>query len=273
MKYFKIINTIIVCLFLTNISVGQTTIKSIYQQGREAAKLIEEKGLEVVHIEYDILSSSSTTKSLQRSLSANYEYLLIAFSTDDITDLDIKLYKDIPNDWEFIDEQDSEGNFATVSVTPDSTKTYLIKVYANQFKQYQSAGYYGLLIAHGSKSDKADYSELSNLGISTNETQYGVYEDEEIKINNTVETSTLFSFNKKLTQFIHKTETISSTYFINSKEYDASNNTYTLGVMSDAGNKYTYMINLENKTITALIVKDDKIRLVIFKIKNFWKND
>lgn len=288
MRYFKkiIIPLLLLTIFFSNTAYCQSSIKVTYEMGQEVVKMLEEKGFEVVHVEYDVLSTAKTTKSLQRNLSSGYEYFIIGFGNDNIPDLDIKLYKDIPDEWEFTAEDDSDNNAASVKVTPAESKLYLIKVLANEFAENQTAGYYGLVIAHHSPDVDEDVevvnsdnnsnnnnSELANLSISTNQTQYGVYENEDVNINKTVETATLFKFNANLSQFQHTNETISSTYFINSKEYDDEDGIWTLEVVSDVGNKYTYLINLTTKTITAVIFEDDGIRVVIFQIKSFWDND
>ena len=84
---------------------GQTSIKSIYQTGKEAIEIVEEQGYEIVHLEYDILSTASTSKSLQRDLTKHFDYTIIAFSGDKITDIDIKLYEAYPTIWKLIDEE------------------------------------------------------------------------------------------------------------------------------------------------------------------------
>ena len=252
--------------------VGQTSIKSIYQTGKEAIEIVEEQGYEVVHLEYDVLSTSSTEKSLQRDLSEYYDYTIIAFGDDNITGIDIKLYEDYPTIWKFIDE-DSDNSLAAVSVAPDSTNTYLIKVIASEFEEYQTAGYFGLIVAHTDKESPAPSNKsLSNLRVSTKLTKYGVYANSEIKITSKDETVTLFEFNEKVTQFKHTTETMSSTYFITSKEYDSDDNSWTIKATSDTGDDYTLLVELDKDNLSIFYVKDDEIKLVIYKIKSTWRN-
>jgi hypothetical protein len=74
--------------------------------------------------------------------------------------------------------------------------------------------------------------------------------------------------NENETLFKHTTETISSTYYVQSKEYDKKNDVYTYFVTSDVGNKYYYVFDLKNKEIKALLVGDrGKMQLVRFYIK------
>ena len=78
----------------------------------------------------------------------------------------------------------------------------------------------------------------------------------------------LFEINKNETMFDHTTESLSSSYYIKSREYDAKNEVYSYQVISDVGNKYYYMFDPNNKQVRALYTtKDGKYNLVIFTVK------
>lgn len=80
--------------------------------------------------------------------------------------------------------------------------------------------------------------------------------------------SSLFVMNENETLFKHVTKTISSTYYVQSREYDKKNDVYTYFVTSDVGNKYYYVFDLKNKEIRALLTDDKgKMQLVRFYIK------
>lgn len=81
------------------------------------------------------------------------------------------------------------------------------------------------------------------------------------------EESSLFVMNEAQTMFTHTIATMKSTYFINSKEYDAKTNNYIYDVTSDVGNKYYYMFDVSSKTVTALIIKDGKTTFLTFTVK------
>lgn len=81
------------------------------------------------------------------------------------------------------------------------------------------------------------------------------------------EESSLFKFNKDETLFIHTTETIKSTYYIESKQYDEKNDSYTCTVTSDVGNKYIYVFDRKNKEVRTTFKRDGKTTLLIFTVK------
>ena len=81
------------------------------------------------------------------------------------------------------------------------------------------------------------------------------------------EESSLFVMNKAETMFTHTNETLKSTYYIDSKEYDKKNDVYTYNVTSDVGNKYYYIFDPKNKEVRAVFTKEQKIVLLTFTVK------
>jgi hypothetical protein len=80
--------------------------------------------------------------------------------------------------------------------------------------------------------------------------------------------SSLFVWNKDETLFKHTTETITSTYFVQSNEYDAVNNVYTYSVISDVGNKYYFVFDIKNLEIRAMPLNDDaEMVLIRWRVK------
>jgi hypothetical protein len=73
--------------------------------------------------------------------------------------------------------------------------------------------------------------------------------------------------NEAETVFTHTTETMKSSYFVKSREYDKENDVYTYYVTSDVGNDYYYIFDLKNKEVRVLIKKEDKIELLRFYVK------
>ena len=82
--------------------------------------------------------------------------------------------------------------------------------------------------------------------------------------------NSLFVMNKDETMFTHTTETIKSTYYVDSKEYDEKNDVYTYNVTSDVGNKYFYIFDVKNKEIRAVFKKDAKTVLLTFTVKSMF---
>jgi len=81
------------------------------------------------------------------------------------------------------------------------------------------------------------------------------------------EESSLFVMNKAETMFTHTIETLKSTYYVESKEYDEINDVYTYFVTSDVGNKYYYIFDPKNKEVRAVFTKEGKTILINFTVK------
>jgi hypothetical protein len=99
--------------------------------------------------------------------------------------------------------------------------------------------------------------------------QYCYYNETTEKYGNCegYEESSLFVMNKAETMFTHTIETLKSTYYVESKEYDEKNDVYTYLVTSDVGNKYYYIFDPKNKEVRAVFKKEGKTILITFKVK------
>jgi hypothetical protein len=73
--------------------------------------------------------------------------------------------------------------------------------------------------------------------------------------------------NKDETMFTHTIESMKSTYYVTSSEYDKEKEVWSYYVTSDVGNKYLYIFDPKNKEIRALYVKDGKSILIAFTVK------
>ena len=81
------------------------------------------------------------------------------------------------------------------------------------------------------------------------------------------EENSLFVMNKAETMFTHTIETIKSTYYIESKEYDNEYDVYTYFVTSDVGNKYFYIFDPKNKEVRVVYKMDGNAVLLTFFVK------
>ena len=79
--------------------------------------------------------------------------------------------------------------------------------------------------------------------------------------------NSLFVINDNETMFVHTTPTMKSSYYIQNKEYDKESNQLRYDVVSDVGNKYYYVFDLEEKEIRILIDNDDGISMLRFTVK------
>lgn len=81
----------------------------------------------------------------------------------------------------------------------------------------------------------------------------------------------MFKMNAEETMFIHTTETIRSSYYINSTEYDTERELWVYDVTSDVGNNYMYIFDPNNDEIRVLIFAEDgSSSLIRFYVKSMW---
>ncbi|MBU3676607.1 MAG: hypothetical protein FGM54_05420 [Chitinophagaceae bacterium] len=81
------------------------------------------------------------------------------------------------------------------------------------------------------------------------------------------EESSLFVMNKNETMFTHTIETMKSTYYVNSSEYDKEKDVWSYYVTSDVGNKYLYVFDPKNLEIRVLFKQDGEPVMLTFDVK------
>lgn len=108
----------------------------------------DEKDLEVVRIEYDLIFADNA-KTLTRYFSKDYTYYIMGFADDRVKDLDLELYrKSSSGEWELV-EKDTEVDSTPVLIysVPQSGE-YMIRIKAPSFVTGNKAAHYGLIVAH-----------------------------------------------------------------------------------------------------------------------------
>lgn len=122
-----------------------TSMVPIMNVANPIIETVETEGLEIVRMEFDIIK---TTKESYRTLHADLDYAILAFGDYRISDIDIKVYKDVDGNWfEITKDEDSESQ-ALVTVSPSATGLYKFEIKAYEFIEGYSAAHYGLLICH-----------------------------------------------------------------------------------------------------------------------------
>lgn len=79
--------------------------------------------------------------------------------------------------------------------------------------------------------------------------------------------ASLFVMNSDETMFTHTIETMKSTYYVTSKEYDEELEVWAYDVTSDAGNEYFYVFDPKNKEIRVLYLRDGETTMIRFYVK------
>ena len=148
----KILITAMVCLaFLasTVMANGYDGVKSypLYKSGATLVNNLDDKGKEIVRIEYDLIFSE---KQSFRQLSPNWTYSILAFADNGVEDLDIKLYvyDTLLSKWVFVKKDTDTDSYAALEITPTETADYKVVITVYKFKGDYTAARYGLIYYH-----------------------------------------------------------------------------------------------------------------------------
>ena len=127
-----------------------TSMKSVTEHGDLLIDYLEDdKKLEVVRIEYDLIFSSDNVKSIIRNFSKGYTYYIMGFADDRVKDLDLELYrKNASGDWEFLDKDTETDSTPVLVYNITQSGEYMIRVKAASFAGTSKGAHYGLIIAH-----------------------------------------------------------------------------------------------------------------------------
>jgi hypothetical protein len=150
MKRELYVSTLIILLFmpLTGILAQPnegTSMKPILTDAQTYIQAAEDKGCEIVRMEFDVISD---TKSTYRTLVEGWTYGVVAFGDYRISDIDIAISKDVDGTWILIQRDNSSAVNASVILTPSSTGMYKIDITAYKFVSGYTAAHYGMLIFH-----------------------------------------------------------------------------------------------------------------------------
>lgn len=156
MKKFSI--SLIALLFSVSISFAQsgieldnetgTSMKPIINSLNDVVDAIEDtEGIEIVHIEFDLLFSDSP-KEIYRNLSKDYTYGFMAYGDYRIEKVGIDLYRESETGWEFIKSGEINGGAITLFYEVTEAGFYKISLRALQMVEGYSVGHYGLVVIH-----------------------------------------------------------------------------------------------------------------------------
>lgn len=122
------------------------SMKPIMEKSEHLVEYLEdENNMEIVRMEYDILSDVKTTT---RVLSSGYTYFIVAFGDYRFKDIDVKVYRRSAGGWVEVEKDVDTSATAVVTVTPSYTEEYKIEIKAYSFEPGYDVGHYGLIIAH-----------------------------------------------------------------------------------------------------------------------------
>ena len=122
-----------------------TSMEPILARAEPLVKKIENKGNEIVRMEYDLIFD---TKSTTRTLFNGWTYGIEAFGDYRIKDIDIAVYKKSRGEWKIVEKDAENDHEATVIIKPYRDEEYKIDITVYKFNKDYTAGHYGLLIFH-----------------------------------------------------------------------------------------------------------------------------
>jgi len=149
--------SIILCLFLA-ISFGAkvngqasldnengTSMNPIINELGDVVKVFEDAKFEIVRIEFDLLFDSKFT---YRTLSSGYTYGFFVWGDYRISDIVIRVYKKVGDQWQYYADGEPNGNSSSLKFQTTETAEYKFEVKALQFAEGYKAGHYGLIVYH-----------------------------------------------------------------------------------------------------------------------------
>jgi hypothetical protein len=111
----------------------------------EADTILENKDLEIVRIEMDIVAGS---KESFRTLTDRWTYGVVAVGDDRVAALDLAAYREQDGQWVLVEEDNDEGSLATITLRPTTTARYRFVVSVTRYRQSYTSAHYGLLVYH-----------------------------------------------------------------------------------------------------------------------------
>lgn len=104
---------------------------------------------------------------------------------------------------------------------------------------------------------------------------YYKYNDmtEEFEYQNGYDENSMFKINTALTMFEHTTPDISSSYYVTESEFDKDEKTLSMEAVSDVGNKYHCVFDINNDKISFLFEREGVVQLLVFTVKKFWTEE
>jgi len=122
-----------------------TSMEPILARAEPLIDKIEKEGLEIVRMEFDIIS---TEKDTYRMLYKDWEYGIVAFGDYRIKDIDVAVYEKVREKWKLVEKDAENDDEAMVSIKPYKDGEYMIEISVYKYNRNYKVGHYGLLVVH-----------------------------------------------------------------------------------------------------------------------------
>lgn len=122
-----------------------TSMEPILARAEPLIERIENENLEIVRMEFDIIS---TEKETYRMLYEDWEYGIVAFGDYRIKDIDVAVYEKIRGKWEIVERDAENDDEAMVTIKPYKDGEHKIEISVYKYNKDYAVGHYGLLVIH-----------------------------------------------------------------------------------------------------------------------------
>lgn len=252
MKKSFIITGIILLLAFNPDGLAQNSINSIYNTANEVIKIFEEKGYEIVHLDFNILTSDDPTEETRRNFSSSMDYFIVAYGDElKLKKIQLELYVYENNKWEIVSSgvqlTENSANTSYLTLSPKETKNYLIKVFAGEFQPNSKQGRF--FFAVGNKPQKASIESSAREYVTFNSKRNN------LKYSNYEYFTSSFEINVGQHLVKHNINSTTIVYYINKKgstEAQEKSGIYAYTCETVGGTPYILTIDTMQKTITII---------------------
>ncbi len=122
-----------------------TSMEPILARAEPLIERIENENLEIVRMEFDIIS---TEKETYRMLYEDWEYGIVAFGDYRIKDIDVAVYEKVRGKWKLVEKDAENDDEAMVTIKPYKDGEHKIEISVYKYNKDYSVGHYGLLVIH-----------------------------------------------------------------------------------------------------------------------------
>jgi hypothetical protein len=257
-------------------------MQAIYLQAVKAIAEIEKDNFEIVRLEFDILTTTITSRSIVRNLHPQYEYQLFAFSDDRIQGLEIELFVDRGGQWVSL-AKDADNSAAGITYRPSESAQFLIEVRVTSFSENYNAGHFAFLAAHDGESQSDPLNQpaagcdvqkqLTKLQFFTSNITIGFSDTgENFDFKESDSYVSLFQVDPAVSKFTHVTDSQTSFYTVNSKDCGDQKQVYVFDVTSEAGHDYIFSLDLnQNKLFVLGYTADDTLFAIIYELSRVFR--
>ena len=139
--------------------------KDLYKKVGDVLNLVDEKGLEVVRMEFDLILKDHP-KPTYRVLYPDYEYTVVVLGDYRVEEMDVNAYENTGENWKFVTSANNRGaasgktssssssgggkekGFVMFTIKPEKRVEYRVDVKGTKYLDKWSGGHYAIIFIH-----------------------------------------------------------------------------------------------------------------------------